>query len=100
MSGLQNRGSEASSQIGDLRIKSIAPREQAVCLKLPAGMVEFALGIREILGQAMHHGVMGTREIQLPRDRGLGITTLPFLYLSFLGHPLHHSNLKIGPLPW
>lgn len=53
MSGLQNRGSEASSQIGDLRIKSIAPREQAVRLKLPAGMVEFALGIREFLGQAM-----------------------------------------------
>jgi len=39
VSGLQKRGSEVSSQTGDLRIKSVAPGEQAVPLKLPAGRV-------------------------------------------------------------
>ena len=98
MSGLQNRGSEASSPTGHLKIKSVASGEKAVPLKLPAGMVGSLLLASGIGDATMGlHGVtagMGTREIQLPRDRGLGITTHPFLYLRFLCHLLYCSNLK------
>lgn len=100
MSALQNRGSEASSPTGHLRIKSVVSGEKAVPLKLPAGMVGSLLLASGIGDATMGlHGVtagMGTREIQLPllQDRGLGITTHPFLYLRFLCHLLYRSNVK------